>query len=73
VLWDVWGLIEASPQELQDPGVAAALDHVASAIDSGTPAELRALARDPRFAVPTTVTSFWPLDGTSRPVPLRPH
>jgi hypothetical protein len=73
VLWDVWGLIDASPQELQDPGVTAALDHVASAIDSGTSADLQALARDPRFAVPSTVTSFWPLDGTSRPVSLRPH
>jgi hypothetical protein len=73
VLWDVWGLMDAPPQELSSPAVAAALDQVASTINSGTPSELGEVARDRRFAVPATITSFWPLDGTPRTVGLRAH
>jgi hypothetical protein len=73
VLWDVWGLIDASPEELGSPAVATALDQVAATIQGGTPTELAEMAGDPRFAVPATITSFWPLDGTPHTVALRAH
>ena len=74
VLWDVWGLLEAPELAPQDEELIAILDRIASMVGDGAPlSELRELARDPRLAVPATITSFWPIDGTPRTVTLRPH
>jgi hypothetical protein len=74
VLWDQWGLLEASEQAPQNEELTAVMDRIAAMVGDGAPlSQLRELAHDPRLAVPATVTSFWPIDGTPRTVALRPH
>jgi Transglutaminase-like superfamily len=71
VLWDSWGLMEQEHLSERELGL---LDQVAEATASADPdlSELRRLHdNEPELRVPTTVTSYSPLGGEPREVPLQ--
>ncbi|MFB9307813.1 hypothetical protein BJY17_002716 [Agromyces hippuratus] len=73
LLWETWGVLDAFSAEAPDAALAADLDRIAVRLadPAVTLDEVRALAADPRFAVPEVVTNHSPLDGSSRRVTLR--
>ncbi|MFB6611470.1 transglutaminase-like domain-containing protein [Agromyces sp. NPDC056379] len=73
LLWETWGVLDDFMHEAPDAAITADLDRIAARLadPATTIDEVRALAEDPRFAVPEAVTNHSPLDGSTRRVTLR--
>lgn len=74
LLWETWGVLDDVMHEAPDAALTADLDRIAGRLadPAVTLDEVRALAAQPRFAVPEVVTNHSPLDGSTRRVALRP-
>ena len=73
LLWETWGVLDEFLAGVPDAALTADLDRIAGRLadPAVTLDEVRALAADPRFAVPEVVTNHSPLDGSTRRVALR--